>query len=191
MDMELGLGMSFFMIKAGGIVLQFLLRPPSPQSAPLLFPFTTLMAQVLCPGCNKALSLNGLAGHLRKTRDVCCRTVRGTLQPPGPIHGAASSLVSIPEPSYFFSPDESLELGANQWRHCEMDFSRHTQEGNFTVTCISGLRSLLIICIFQDWQILLFLVKDVMQCPTQWMLRRPRSNTMRWRPSQVMHFKAL
>jgi hypothetical protein len=52
--MELGLGMSPFMIKAGGIILQFLLRPPSPQSAPLLFPFTTLMAQVLCPGYNKS-----------------------------------------------------------------------------------------------------------------------------------------
>ena len=62
------------------------------------------MAQVLCAGCDKHISLNGLAAHLRKTQNVRCRTVRRALHAPGSIRGTASSLASIPGAPIFFQP---------------------------------------------------------------------------------------
>jgi hypothetical protein len=97
-------------------------------------PYTTKMAQVLCPGCNKRVSLKGLAGHLRKTQNVRCRTVQHALQAPGSIPGTASSLASIPNASCSFSVENFLESGANQWRQNEADISMHTQEGKLAAT---------------------------------------------------------
>ena len=60
--------------------------------------------------------------------------MRHALHAPGSIHGTASSLVSIPAAPIFFGPEESSELGANQWHRAEMLFSMHTQDGNIAAT---------------------------------------------------------
>lgn len=105
------------------------------------------MAQVLCPGCDKPFSQKGLGGHLRKTQNVRCRTVRGTLEPPGSFPATASSLASNPNILSFLSPDKFLDFRANQWPPAKMEFLPRTQEGKFTATRVSSLTSLLILYI--------------------------------------------
>jgi len=168
--MDLGSGTSPFMIKAGGILLQFPLTPLFSFCVQQHLPFSTNMAQVLCPSCDKAITQKGLAAHLQKTQNVCCRTVCHTLHAPGAIHGTASSLVSIPAVPYLFSPEDDLEFGANQWPWAEMDFSMRTQQGKLTATHVSGWTMVLIICTFQDRPMILFLVMDCMPCLMQWTL---------------------
>ena len=87
------------------------------------------MAQVLCPGCNKAVSLNGLAGHIQKTTNLRCRTVHDALRAPAAFHATGSSLASIRDVSSFLNPDQFSEFGANHWPQAETDRSMHTQEG--------------------------------------------------------------
>jgi len=139
------------------------------------------MAQVLCPGCDKPVALNGLLRHLRNTQNEQCRAVRRLSHAPGAIHGTASSLASIPTTPTFFSAEDVLDPGANQWPRDETDFIMHTQEGKLTATRVSGQTWILKICTFQVSQMILFLVMDPMPCPMQWTLRSRRSNRMRWR----------
>lgn len=106
------------------------------------------MAQVLCPGCDKPVALKGLLRHLRNTQNERCRAVRRPLDAPGPIRSTASSLASIPAAPSFFSPDDLLEPGANQWPRDETDFPMHMQEGKLTATCVSGRTWLLKISTF-------------------------------------------
>lgn len=96
------------------------------------------MAQVLCAGCNKQVTLNGLASHIRKTQNVRCRTARNVLPAPGSNPGATTSLASFSGAVSSFGPDQFLEFGASQWRHTESEFSMHTQEGKLTVTHFKG-----------------------------------------------------
>lgn len=79
--------------------------------------------------------------------------MRHALHAPGSIHGTASSLASIPAAPFFFSPEESLELGADQWPRVETDFLMRSQDGNIAATAAthhSDLTSLLKFVPFQD-----------------------------------------
>jgi len=106
------------------------------------------MAQVLCPGCDKPVSVKGILRHIRTTQNERCLSTRRTLHAPGPVHSTASSLASIPAAPSFLSPDNFSEFGANQWPQVEGDFSMRTQEGKLTATRVSGQTSMLIICMF-------------------------------------------
>lgn len=135
-DTELGFGTSPFIIKARS--LSYNSKDPPLSLISHDFTFTTKMAQVLCAGCNKRVSLNGLASHIRKTRNVRCRTVRSALQAPGSIPGVASSLASIPGAVSSFGPDNFLEFGANQGPRVETQIPMCTQEGKFAATRFKG-----------------------------------------------------
>ena len=114
------------------------------------------MAQVLCPGCDKPIALNGLLRHLRNTQNERCRAVRHPSHAPGAIHGTASSLASIPTAHTFFSAEDFLDLGANQRPRDEMDLPMHTQEGKLTATRVSGRTWLLKITTFSGLNVPFF-----------------------------------
>ena len=105
-------------------------------------------AQVLCSGCNKLVTLNGLASHLWKTKDLHCCTMHKPVQAPGSICGAASSVLALIQSILSNqSPINFLVCSAaNQWPQDELELALRSQEGKLATTRISCLTLLLIIC---------------------------------------------